>query len=278
MGKAKTLAAKTIMAVRKTVQALNEDRVTVYAAQASFFAIISAMPFLSLLISLASLFIPADALSILDGYSLSEEMLDILGSIVQELQAVPTIPLLSVSVVIALWSASRGISAVHMGLERVYRVDGERGFFLRRLISLLLTLAFIAVLIALVILLMFGDFIGALFNLGRISDVVLSLHIPFILAFLTAALTVIYAASARRSAMLHASLGAHLPGAVFASVGWVAFSKGYSLYLKYFPRASYVYGSIGAVCLLMLWFYFCMIILLLGAEVNRWVMTNKTTS
>ncbi|MBQ8199661.1 MAG: YihY/virulence factor BrkB family protein [Clostridia bacterium] len=40
-------------------------------------------------------------------------------------------------------------------------------------------------------------------------------------------------------------------------------------YRAYFPNASYIYGGLAAVCLIMLWIYFCTIILLLGAEVNK---------
>jgi len=268
--KLKELIIAAVGKLRSLAKVLSRDGVTVYAAQASFFAIISAMPFLSLLISVASLFIPPDAMSILDGLSLSEEVLDVLGSIVLELQVVPKIPLLSVSVVVALWSASRGISAVQLGLERIYRAGAERGFFIRRLLSLAGTLAFIAMVVIFVVLLMFGDYIGELFHLGKVTDIILSFHIPFILVLLTLALTLVYAAAARRSKSFAATLSAHVPGAVFAAAGWVIFSKGYSLYLRFFPRASYVYGSIGAICLLMLWFYFCMIILFLGAEVNKW--------
>ena len=43
----------------------------------------------------------------------------------------------------------------------------------------------------------------------------------------------------------------------------------YSLYIKYSPNASYIYGGLAAICLIMLWLYFCMIIFLCGAEVNK---------
>ena len=64
-------------------------------------------------------------------------------------------------------------------------------------------------------------------------------------------------------------LRCHLPGAVFSAVGWVLFSFFYSLYVTDFPNAASLYGSLAAVCLLMLWVYFCLLILLLGAELNK---------
>ena len=78
-----------------------------------------------------------------------------------------------------------------------------------------------------------------------------------------------YSSTARRSSRIKSGFLPHFPGAVFASVGWTMFSYGYSLYITNFPSASYIYGSLAAVCLIMLWLYFCMIILLLGAEVNK---------
>ena len=67
----------------------------------------------------------------------------------------------------------------------------------------------------------------------------------------------------------------HLPGAIFATVGWQLFSSGFAMYIRYFPSASAIYGSLTAVCLLMLWIYVSVIILLLGAEVNKVILRNK---
>lgn len=60
-----------------------------------------------------------------------------------------------------------------------------------------------------------------------------------------------------------------IPGAFIAASGWMLYSYFYSLYIVYFPNASYIYGSLAAVILFMLWVYFCMIIFLVGAEINK---------
>ena len=67
----------------------------------------------------------------------------------------------------------------------------------------------------------------------------------------------------------------HLPGAVFTTLGWMLFSYGFTLYIHFFPSASAIYGSLTAVCLLMLWVYVCVIILLVGAEVNKLILRSK---
>ena len=67
----------------------------------------------------------------------------------------------------------------------------------------------------------------------------------------------------------------HIPGAVFAAVGWIAFSWAYSIYIANFSNISYIYGSLAALILLMLWLYFCMTILLLGAQLNVWISEKR---
>ena len=60
-----------------------------------------------------------------------------------------------------------------------------------------------------------------------------------------------------------------LPGALFSTAGWIVCSFGFSIYFNRFSRFSSMYGSLAAVVFLMLWLYFCICILFLGAEVNR---------
>lgn len=59
-----------------------------------------------------------------------------------------------------------------------------------------------------------------------------------------------------------------IPGAIFATAGWLIFSYLFNIYINNFSNYSYIYGSLTAIILFMLWMYFCMIILLAGAELN----------
>ena len=64
------------------------------------------------------------------------------------------------------------------------------------------------------------------------------------------------------------SLIYELPGAILSSLGWIGFSYGFAFYIDNMANFSYVYGSLTAIVLLLLWVYFCMYILFIGAEVN----------
>ena len=66
------------------------------------------------------------------------------------------------------------------------------------------------------------------------------------------------------------SVKSQIPGAAFASVGWALFSTAFSIYFRYFKNFTVTYGSLAAVILMMLWLYFCICILFMGAEINWW--------
>ena len=83
------------------------------------------------------------------------------------------------------------------------------------------------------------------------------------------ALTVLFATAYKALAKSRLSFVQQLPGAALAAAGWILYSFGYSIYIRYFSRYSALYGSLGAVMLLMLWLYMCMNILLCGALFNR---------
>jgi membrane protein len=60
-----------------------------------------------------------------------------------------------------------------------------------------------------------------------------------------------------------------LPGALFSAILWYVFSYVFSLYVDRFNGYS-IYGSLTFVVVIMLWFYFCMYIILMGAQMNRY--------
>ena len=181
-----------------------------------------------------------------------------------------------VSVATALWSASKGIYGITMGLDSVYKVDEKRSSLLIRLRSTLYTLAFIVILIAVLGLLVFGgvlhdklldvfpDFAGLLFIIKS-----------FRFAFLLLVLLVFFTLTYRFLPNTKMRFADVFPGAVIASIGWLVFSYIYSLYIDHYNISSSVYGSLAAVVLLLLWLYSCMNILLSGALVNSWLSEGR---
>lgn len=132
---------------------------SVYAAQASFFIILAAFPFMMLLLSLIQLvpFIQKSDLFLV----LTELVPDTLDSfvitLVDTLYSDSPVAILSATAVAALWSSSRGMLSIERGLNRVYDVEVQRNYILRRLICSGYTVVFSLVCVISLLLLVFGE-------------------------------------------------------------------------------------------------------------------------
>jgi len=278
--KSRIFGFNQIIALLRTVSTeMTDSKITVFAAQASFFVITSAVPFVSLLIAVLGTILPSStnelAAMLENNLPPAKAIKDILGAITSKIEFAPPISLLSFSAITTLWSASRGIAAVRGGIETVYLSSSERGIVKRKLKSIISTVMFMILIGAAAALLLFGDFIGKLFG-SDINSIFFQVRIPIFIIFMSLMFTFMYTSAARRSIHVNHDMILHLPGALFSAIGWIVFSYFYSLYLSYFPGASYIYGSLAAICLIMLWIYFCMIILLLGAVINKLFFCKKT--
>ena len=253
-----------------------EDRVTVYAGETSFFFVISSIPFLMLLISLSSFIIPDGAYELMAsfGASLPQSIGRLYLDVISELYERPPINLISISAITAFWMASRALYSIRGGIATVYRSHPTNSFLRDILMSFLYTLAFLVMMILTIALILFGKLMhkAAVTRFPRfkgIIDSVIAFRAPVIFVFMALFFWILYYAANRRGDFIGKKLIYHLPGALFAAAGWILFSYIYSLYAIYSSGASYLYGSLTALILLMLWMYFCMIILLLGAEINK---------
>ena len=183
---------------------------------------------------------------------------------------------ISISAITALWSSSTGIYSIMLGLTAAYSVKETRGYIRMRSLAILYTFVFLVMIIAALGVLVFGNSIyHALINYLPFAAehvTIISKGIRWLLGFgvLVLFFEISYiAVPDRRSTVLQ-----ELPGALVSAVGWTVFSYMYAYYIENFGNYANVYGSLTAVVLLMLWLYFCMFIMLVGAEIN--VAWNST--
>ena len=142
-----------------------KDEVTVYAAQASFFLVLAFFPFLMLLLTLIQ-FIPSVNKSDLQMIlvQIMPDMLDaLILSILDDLYLKSPGTMLSITALLALWSAARGMMGIERGLNRIYGSSQKRGYLMRRLICAGYTLLFMVVCAVSLVLLVFGRAIQNLF-------------------------------------------------------------------------------------------------------------------
>lgn len=68
-----------------------------------------------------------------------------------------------------------------------------------------------------------------------------------------------------------------LPGAMIATIGWVAVSWGFSFYVSNFGQYTVIYGQIGGVIVLLIWLYLAAFIIIIGGEINAYFKEQKKT-
>ena len=251
--------------VRRIVFWFEKHRVQVYASQAAFFIIISAVPMTIIAVALSGYFIPLSENygRILQSFSSFDGVFDF-EELIIEAKSKANISLLSVSAFTLLWSSSRGVRGIGRGIRNVYGGKKERRFIIYALKSLGLTLLYVNSLILALTVWVFGDTIMSLtFELSR-SRLLKLINGSALFLLLSVVFTLTYRAfSGRRKGEVR-----ELPGALFSAGGWLIFSALFEYYVEHFGKYSYVYGSIASLIVAMLWLYFCIEILLIGAGIN----------
>ena len=262
---------------------LSMDCVFAFAAQASFFVVISSIPLLMLILSFLQYFLPVDRMQVISALEtfLPSSIYDFAVIVVDELFGKTNIPVVSVTAVTLLWSASGGIRSISEGVRNVYQVRFCVPYYKKYLRSIADTLFFIVFILLNVVVLLFGNFlldwlVRMLHITSELGEILVAARSGIFLILLTVVFTLLFYSLSRPGT--HMKWKEHFPGAVFAAIGWLGFSWIYSIYINSFSNYSYIYGSLTAIVLLMLWLYMCMVILLAGAELNVWCLGRSPRS
>ena len=249
---------------------------TVYSGSATLFLLTASFPLLMWVLMLVNL---------LPGFSV-EGVAKLLADFMPQIPAVQTsiLQLLqnlsgqsaqfaaSLAVLTTIVSASGGISALQIGLQRL--TPGSKRTFLNRLLAIGYTFVFELLLLVMLALQgmksLFARFADTLpffrhyapivHQLQRIASIGQIVAVPLLFGLLLLIYT--YVPGGRRT------LRSQLPGAVFATAGWLIFSRVFSFYIVHFWRLSYIYGSLTAVILVILWLYVIINLLFIGAGLN----------
>lgn len=255
------------------IQQLKTSKIPLHAANTGFFLILSLFPALILLLSLLR-HMELDIhsfLGLLEGL-IPEALLPEVEFLIVNTYRNTSKTLVGISAVTALWSASRGLQGLLMGLNAIYRVPENRSWLHTRFLSMGYTFLFLLMLLLTLTLHVFGTELlqwleTSRFPFWRFLTGVVDLRF-FLLVFLqTGVFTAMYMALPNRKN----ALGDSLPGAFLAAIGWLIFSHLFSLYVVHFPSYAAVYGSVYAVALGMLWLYCCISIFFYGGVLNHFL-------
>ena len=258
------------------VRWLRSLQVPLYAANACYFIVLAVFPALLLLLGLLR-YTPLEVERLgemLQGV-LPEAFLEGAEELILLTYDNTSKTVVGISAVSVFWSASRGIYGILTGLNGVYGVTEERGYFRSRLISVAYTFGFLLVVLVTLALHVFGTkllgILDAYSPFWRFLTELIDLRYILLLVLQTGLFTAMFMALPSGQNRFRESL----PGAVLASAGWLLFSNLYSYYVENFAHLSNVYGSVYAVALSMLWLYFCMCIFFYGGALNAFLKRWK---
>jgi membrane protein len=177
---------------------------------------------------------------------------------------------LSFGILATLWAASNGMGAISESLNVAYDVKESRPWWKTRLIAIGLTLALALLILTSLVLVLYGhqlaEWVAGAFGLGEVFELAWKvLQWPIVLAAVTLGFALIYYFAPDTGDQHWKWL---TPGAVVGVLLWLLISFAFKAYLSYFNSYSATYGSLGAVIILMLWFYFTGTAILIGGEMN----------
>lgn len=256
---------------------ISEHHIDAFSAKASFFMVLSFFPFIMFVLNVLN-FSPLYEMLITAVTSnlFPKPVKDLLVSIITEISYKASGTLLSVSAILMLWASSVGMLSVSRGLNVVYDKNETRNYFILRGISCFYTLLLVLCLGFIFIMLVMGNKIAQLIietvpAVENLTILVLSLRAVVSVSVLFIFFMFIYTIIPSGKNKIRDQL----PGAAFSAIGWMVFSYIFSYYFDHFSNYSYIYGSLTAVVLFMLWLYFCMYIMFVGGEINKYFMDKK---
>lgn len=256
--------------IKRLITKIMDNDVTGMAAQLAYFFLLSLFPLLIFITTLLP-YTPLnqdDLFNIIKGFA-PEETFNMVRKTLDEVMVNRSGGLLSIGIIGTIWSASNGMNGLMRSLNRAYNVEEGRPFILARGLAIILTIAMIFVFLLALLVPVFGKQLGMfmfsyvgysseflqIWGLIRWTLTPIILFIVFFIIYLLAPSTKVRFKTAA-------------PGALFASLGWIIVSFGFSYYVSEFGNYTSTYGSLGAIIVLMLWFYLSAIIIMVGGELN----------
>ena len=249
---------------------MKKKDINTYAASIAFFFFLSVVPMLIMICTIIP-YTPLTEENLVELVTdlLPDQVDPLAESLISEVYD-KSAGILSIAIIATIWSAAKGVMALMRGLNVVNDVEEQRNYFLVRIIASFYTVVMLLVVILSLFVMVFGDQLVAvtLHRLPQLQTLV-SFVMNFRFLFVWAVLSVLFAAVYAYVPDKKLVFKEQIPGAVFSAVVWSVFSWAFSYYLTY-GNTYGIYGNLSIIIIVLLWIYFCMYIIMIGAYVNRY--------
>ncbi len=251
---------------------VGEDRVGLIAAGVAFYGLLALFPAITAVLALGGLFAEPnqiiDQLSTLSGIVpeaamniIAQQATEVAGSREGGLGLAAVLGIL-----LAIYSASKGMGSLMDGMNVAYDEQEERGFIRLKLETLGLTLLLIFGLLIGVLVMIGTPVILNILTLGAFAETLGTLVVIALLMGLTlAGLAMLYRYGPSRDS---AELQWTTPGAIAACLLWLIGSAGFAFYVANFGSYNESFGTLGGVIILLMWLWISAYVIILGAELN----------
>ena len=177
--------------------------------------------------------------------------------------------LISVTIVLAIWTSSIGFSGVVKGINRAYNIKEKRPYWKLQIINVVYTIMLAMSIVLTMVILKYGGLENKILMNPTYYDaffIALWRLTKYLIVGLF--LILILASVYRYAPSIRLSFRQVLPGTIFSAVTWLLACFGFSYYANNYARYSEFYGSITAVIVLMIWLFVSSNIILIGGEIN----------
>lgn len=253
--------------IKSIINEIDRDNISEFAAEISFFIILSLVPFIIFFFSIFKYTnLEYDFIIFLLNEFIPNGTENFFLDLINE-NYLKSFNIISISGIFALWSASKGIYSLMKGIRYIYKENSKKSIIVMKIEACIFTLIFIFSILIVLFTISFGNNINIIKNniifcmmfevFGKFKNLLFTILL-FLLFF------AIYVIIPKK----YSTITKQIPGAIFSSITWYFITLFFSLYLNIFENFSNIYGSFASIILVMMWIYVCVYMILIGAKIN----------
>ena len=249
---------------------LKYDYVSSFAGNAALFILMSLFPMVMYCVSVFQ-YMPLDVVALTKYIYqiMPDSLIPFINELAQEAYSETSTAMQSVTMLVTLICASKGVYAIIIGMNAIYGIRETRNYVVLYALAIVYVVAFLGMLGMTLLLIVLGNrifqsllaFVPVLANFER--TFVIGKYVCMLIILQLLLLLVYLNVPNRKSKIRY-----ELPGAFFSSLVWLVFSGVFSYYIDHYAHYSATYGSLATIVIFILWLYGTMYIVFIGAEIN----------
>ena len=265
-------------AVDEFFSGMGSRRLTTYSSSCAYYLFMSLVPVIMLLVSVLQ-YTPLTRDVVLEAVAdyVPDSLYEIVYFIVTSIYSGGRVAL-TVSILLTIWSASACMKALLRGMDSVYDAERKEDYIRFSLRACSYMIIFVFILMLSFFVMVYGgkilDYIEQSMPVNHSLDFLFTLAKYLRFVIILALLALVFCLLYKWMPARRLKFRRQLPGAVFSSVAWAAFSFIFSFYVSLSDRFG-AYGYIGTIMVAMIWIFYCFYFLLLGGFINHYIEMKR---